>query len=115
MLLSSGAEAHSYEPAPMDIAAIQNCDVFICIGNEDEVWVDRILDSIDTSGIKIVRLIDHVNLLEEEPVAVRHPMVTTITTTNMTTNMSMMNRTTPYRLSMLTVISGHRRPMQFFA
>ncbi|MBQ7028485.1 MAG: zinc ABC transporter substrate-binding protein [Ruminococcus sp.] len=73
MLLSSGAEAHSYEPAPMDIAAIQNCDVFICIGNEDEVWVDRILDSIDTSGIKIVRLIDHVNLLEEEPVAGASP------------------------------------------
>lgn len=73
MLLSAGAEAHSYEPAPMDIAAIQNCDVFICIGNEDEVWVDKILSSIDTSDIKVVKLIDHVKLLEEEPVAGASP------------------------------------------
>lgn len=73
MLLSVGAEAHSYEPAPMDIAAIQNCDVFICIGNEDEVWVDKILSSIDTSDIKVVKLIDHVKLLEEEPVAGASP------------------------------------------
>lgn len=69
MLLSTGAEAHSYEPTPLDIAAIQNCDVFICIGGEDEVWVDKILNAIDTSDMQILRLIDHVTLLDEEPVA----------------------------------------------
>lgn len=73
MLLSAGAEAHSYEPAPMDIAAIQNCDVFICIGNEDEVWVDKVLASIDTSDIRVVKLIDYVKLLEEEPVSGASP------------------------------------------
>lgn len=73
MLLSTGAEAHSYEPTPLDIAEIQNCDIFICIGGEDEVWVDRILDSIDTSDIEVVRLIDHAELLEEEPVAGASP------------------------------------------
>lgn len=73
MLLSTGAEAHSYEPTPLDIAEIQNCDVFICIGGEDEVWVDKILDSIDTSDIEVVRLIDHAELLEEEPVAGASP------------------------------------------
>lgn len=73
MLINTGAEAHSYEPAPMDIASIQNCDIFICIGNEDEVWVDKVLDSIDTSHIKVIRLIDHVNLLEEKAVAGASP------------------------------------------
>ncbi|MBR3760764.1 MAG: zinc ABC transporter substrate-binding protein [Ruminococcus sp.] len=73
MLLSTGAEAHSYEPTPLDIAEIQNCDIFICIGGEDEVWVDKILDSIDTSDIEVVRLIDHAELLEEEPVAGASP------------------------------------------
>lgn len=73
MLLNTGAEAHSYEPTPRDIAEIQNCDIFICIGGEDEVWVDKILGSIDTSGIEIVRLIDNVNLLEEEAVAGASP------------------------------------------
>lgn len=73
MLLSAGAEAHSYEPAPMDIAAIQNCDIFICIGNEDEVWVDRILDSIDTSRIAVIRLMNSVEPLYEEEVAGASP------------------------------------------
>lgn len=68
MLLDAGAEAHSYEPSPMDIAAIQNCDVFVYIGGEGEVWVDNILDSIDTDGIKIIRLFDYVQPLEEEEV-----------------------------------------------
>lgn len=73
MLLSTGAEAHSYEPTPLDIAAIQNCDVFICIGGEDEVWVDKILNAVDTSDMQILRLIEHVTLLDEEPVAGASP------------------------------------------
>ncbi len=68
MLLSTGAEAHSYEPTPLDIANIQQCDVFICIGGEDEVWVDKILDSIDTSDITVIKLFDYAELLEEEEV-----------------------------------------------
>lgn len=68
MLLQAGAEAHSYEPVPLDIAKIQNCNVFVYIGGEGEVWVDRILDSIDTSDITIIRLFDFIEPLEEEEV-----------------------------------------------
>ena len=68
MLLQAGAEAHSYEPVPLDIAKIQNCDVFVYIGGEGEVWVDKILDSLDTSDITIIRLFDFVDPLEEEEV-----------------------------------------------
>ncbi len=68
MLLQAGAEAHSYEPVPLDIAKIQNCDVFVYVGGEGEVWVDKILDSIDTSDIEIIRLFDFVDPLEEEEV-----------------------------------------------
>ena len=65
MLLSPGAEAHSYEPTPLDILNISQCDIFIYIGGEDEVWVEDILDSIDTSNITLVKLIDSADLLEE--------------------------------------------------
>lgn len=68
MLLSTGAEAHSYEPTPLDIAKIQQCDIFICVGGEGEVWVDKILESIDTSSMEIIRLFDYVEPLEEEEV-----------------------------------------------
>lgn len=73
MLLSTGAEAHSYEPTPRDIAEIQNCDVFICIGGEDEVWVDKILDAIDNDSLTVIRLFDYAELLEEEAVAGASP------------------------------------------
>ena len=68
MLLQAGAEAHSYEPVPLDIARIQNGDVFVYIGGEGEVWVDKILDSIDTEGKTIIRLFDYIDPLEEEEV-----------------------------------------------
>lgn len=65
MLINAGAEAHSYEPTPLDILKIQQCDVFIYIGGEGEVWADEILNSMDTSGKYILKLSDYAELLEE--------------------------------------------------
>lgn len=66
MLLKPGAESHSFEPTPQDIIKIQNCDVFIYVGGENDEWVDSILDSIDQSNIKVVKLLDCVDVLGEE-------------------------------------------------
>ena len=66
MLLSPGAETHSYEPTPKDIKNIENCDIFIYVGGESDSWIDGILDSIDTSKIKIISLMNIVEPLEEE-------------------------------------------------
>ena len=66
MLLSPGAESHSYEPTPQDIIKIKNCDVFIYVGGENDQWVKSILDSIDTSKIKVISLLDSVKPLGEE-------------------------------------------------
>lgn len=66
MLLPPGAESHSFEPTPRDIIKIQECDVFIYTGGESDVWVDRILDSMDSSKIRIIRMMDAVDLVEEE-------------------------------------------------
>jgi len=66
MLLSPGSESHSYEPTPQDIITIQECDIFIYVGGESESWVDEILESMDTSNMKIIALMDLVNVVEEE-------------------------------------------------
>lgn len=58
MLLSPGADSHSYDPTPKDILAVNKCDVFIYVGGESDVWVDDILSSVDNPDMKIVRLID---------------------------------------------------------
>ena len=66
MLLPPGQESHSFEPTPPDILKIQRCDVFIYGGGESDEWVRGILDSMDTSHMAIVTLMDCVEPLEEE-------------------------------------------------
>jgi zinc transport system substrate-binding protein len=66
MLLPPGAESHSFEPTPRDIIQIQNSEVFIYTGGESDVWVDRVLESMDTSKMKIIRMMDAVDVVEEE-------------------------------------------------
>ena len=44
MLLKPGEETHSYEPTPQDIIAIQNSDLFIYVGGENDAWVEDILE-----------------------------------------------------------------------
>ena len=65
LLLPPGAESHSYEPSPKDIIAIQNCDVFIYVGGENDAWVSEVLESVG-DGVRTVTLMDCVELLEEE-------------------------------------------------
>jgi zinc transport system substrate-binding protein len=66
MLLPPGAESHSFEPTPQDIIRIQNSGLFIYVGGESEAWVDRILSSLDTGKLRILRLMDCVEIVEEE-------------------------------------------------
>jgi zinc transport system substrate-binding protein len=65
MLLSPGAESHSFEPTPQDIIKIQRSDIFIYVGGESDAWVDRILSSMDTGKIQIISLMDCVEVVEE--------------------------------------------------
>ncbi len=66
MLIDPGAEVHTFDPAPEDIIRIQNADVFIYIGGENDAWVNQVLESMDTGGKTILRLMDAVTPLEEE-------------------------------------------------
>lgn len=68
MLLSPGAESHSYEPTPKDILNVSESDLFVYVGGDSDAWVSGILDSMDQSKMKIVTLMDCVNLVEEESV-----------------------------------------------
>ena len=87
MLLKPGEEVHSYEPTPQDIRMIQNCDLFIYTGGENDVWVENILSSVESqaessdlaertentdkpentgTGPRAVRLLDLVDTYAEE-------------------------------------------------
>lgn len=72
LLLPPGVEPHSYEPTPKDMVEIQNCDIFICNGGESESWIEGILDSLDSSKFRTVRLIDSTSALLEEDESYEH-------------------------------------------
>ena len=66
MLLPPGTESHSFDPTPQDAITIQNCDVFIYVGGESDTWIDGMLNSIDTSNMTIISMMDAVEVVEEE-------------------------------------------------
>lgn len=68
MFLKPGEETHSYEPTPQDIIAIQNSDLFIYVGGENDAWVEDILESMPDNGRKTLKLVDCVDTVEEEHV-----------------------------------------------
>ena len=66
LLVPPGTEVHGYEPTARDMIAVQECDVFIYVGGESAAWVTTLLSALDTSRIKLVTLMDCVELLHEE-------------------------------------------------
>ena len=65
MLMDPGIEVHSFEPTVRTILTLQQAEVFVYVGGESEAWIDSLLASIDTSHMRVVRLADHVNILDE--------------------------------------------------
>lgn len=68
MMLRPGMESHTYEPSPADMIAVENCDLFIYNGGESDAWVDTILDTVDTSDCRVLRMMEYADVLEEESV-----------------------------------------------
>lgn len=66
MLLKPGAETHSYEPAPQDVIAIQQSDLFIYVGGESDEWVRTILQSAPSETRRDVALMELVEPVQED-------------------------------------------------
>ncbi len=65
ILLPPGSESHTYEPTAKEILEIQNCDIFLYIGGENEQWAEKIISSNKSDSVKTVKLIDCVKTLKE--------------------------------------------------
>lgn len=63
MLIKPGSEVHSYEPAPGDVVAMMEADLFIYIGGESDSWVEDMLASMDGDAPETLRMFDHVDTL----------------------------------------------------
>ncbi len=61
-----GVESHTYEGIFRDIMMIKECDVLVYGGGESDEWVRKILESVDTSKMKLISLVNQVETIEEE-------------------------------------------------
>lgn len=68
LLIKPGSEVHSFEPTPLDVRAVAECDLFICIGGESDAWADDVLSSFGEDAPRTLRLIECVEAVEEEEV-----------------------------------------------
>ena len=68
LLIKPGSESHSSEPTPKDIIAMEECDIFIYTGGENDTWLDYILESVDNKDMVIIKMLDLVEKYEEEHV-----------------------------------------------
>ena len=60
MLLSPGQEAHSFDPTPGDIKAMQSCDVFVLNGGEGESWADKLTGELKCKIVKMTECAENV-------------------------------------------------------
>lgn len=72
MLLPPGGESHSYEPTPRDMASVADCDLFIEVGGPSEAWAADLRQSIDTDGMRVIALLDLVEVIGLEDEAHDH-------------------------------------------
>lgn len=68
LVVPAGMDSHSFEPTPADMITMQEADVLICNGGEMEQWVEKVLGSLDTSHMKVLTMMDYVDVVEEEHV-----------------------------------------------
>lgn len=65
VLLDPGTDAHSFEPSPEDIAAVNECDVFVITGGESDSWVKKVLESSENKDRLVISMMEHSRLLCE--------------------------------------------------
>ena len=58
MLLSSGADLHSYQPTVADIMKVSTCDLFIYVGGESDRWVDDALKEAVNKNMVVINLLE---------------------------------------------------------
>lgn len=60
MLIPPGIDPHAFEPTPADVKLVENCDLLIYVGGPEDLWLEKILNSIDNenkSKIKTLNLL----------------------------------------------------------
>lgn len=65
LLITPGADSHSFEPTPQDVLALAAADLFVLTGGPSDAWAMQLLAALDTQP-QTLELWHSVELLAEE-------------------------------------------------
>ncbi len=69
LLQDSGTDLHNYQPTAADKVKILKCDLLVYVGGESDEWVEEMLsDPAKNPDMKILKLLDLIDALDEEQV-----------------------------------------------
>ncbi len=66
LLVSNGADLHSYQPTADDIIKLSSCDMIIYIGGESDKWIEDALEERTNKDMKIINLMDTLGAAAKE-------------------------------------------------
>lgn len=68
LLMDKGGDLHNFQPSALDIARVSDCDMFVYVGGESDVWVDDALAEAVNPDMRVINMMEVVsgNLVEEE-------------------------------------------------
>lgn len=66
LLLPPGVDAHSYEPSPRDLIALQNADLVVYNGGIGEQWVTALLANLGAQAPVSIAMMEVVDTVSEE-------------------------------------------------
>ena len=65
LLITPGADSHSFEPTPQDVLALAQADLFVLTGGPSDAWAMQLLEALETQP-QTLELWHCVTLLAEE-------------------------------------------------
>lgn len=68
LLMDKGGDLHNFQPSALDIARVSDCDLFIYVGGESDMWVDDTLAEAVNTDMHVINMMDVIsdNLVAEE-------------------------------------------------
>lgn len=67
-LMDAGVDSHGFEPTAGQLIKMQKADLLVYNGGEMENWTEQVIPTLDVSKTSLIKLMDCVDLLEEEEV-----------------------------------------------
>jgi zinc transport system substrate-binding protein len=62
-VIPSGLDPHDYDPTPKGLSEAYSGQLFLYSGASLEPWADRIRPELESEGIKVIKMSEHVDLL----------------------------------------------------